>query len=108
MPKEVSVDPEFNELLQGQIISATSVDQNYYSWKDPHFTTAMNQLPLIKQRLADLTAAVNAAKARAPASSQNEFDDCLDNTGAAEFDVTDIQSAKDFRQYGSVSSLTRY
>jgi hypothetical protein len=91
--------------LHAQIVSATSVEQNYYSWKDPHFAAAMNQLPQLDQRLDDLNRAVLAAQAKIPDKFQSEFSDCFVSIETAKFDVTQAMSAKDIRQYGDLSAL---
>jgi len=93
MPKELSADPEFNKLLQGQIVSATSVEQNYYTWKDPHFGAAFSRLPNLKQLLDALAAAAD------PSS------DCATNISVAQFYVDSALAAKGVAQYGNLSGL---
>jgi hypothetical protein len=94
VPKELSTDPEFNRLLHGEIVSATSVEQNYYTWKDPHFGAAMNQLPNLKKLLGALQSAVSPTQA-----------DCTDAIETAMFDVTSALAATGVAQYGDVSAL---
>jgi hypothetical protein len=105
MPKDLSADQEFNRLLQAQIISAASVEQNYYSWKDPHFGAALNKLPDLKQLLDALQMAVNTVQAKLPGSLQGEIADCTTSIGVAAFDVTNTQAAKGLAQYGDLSAL---
>jgi hypothetical protein len=105
MPKDLSDDPEFNRLLQAQIVSATSVEQNYYAWKDPHFDAALSQLPDLKQLLGRLQKAVGVAQAAHPNQLQDQFSDCSSNIDAAVFDVTNTLGARGVAQYGDLSAL---
>lgn len=105
MPKDLSTDSEFNKLLHAQIVSATSVEQNYYSWKDPHFGAALNRLPNLKQLLDALQSAVNTAQAAHPGQLQDQFTDCTTSIATANFDVTNTLSAKGSGQYGDLSAL---
>jgi hypothetical protein len=105
MPKDLSTDPEFDELLKAQIASAASVEQNYYAWKDPHFSGAMSKLPELKQELDALQMAVNAAQANEPDKLHTEFTDCSTSIETAAFDVTNTLAAKGIAQYGDLSAL---
>ena len=105
MPAELSGNPEFNQLLNSQIVSATSVEQNYYSWKDPQFAVAYAKLPDLKQHLDALQNAVNAAQSAHPGQLEGPFGDCQLAVGTATFDVTNALSAKGIAQYGDLSVL---
>jgi hypothetical protein len=105
MPKEVTSDPEIDKLLKGQIISATSVEQNYYAWKDPHFSDAMKQLPELKQSLDLLSQYVNTAAATNPNRLQDAFADCISSIQVADFDIGNAIGAKGSSQYGDLSAL---
>jgi hypothetical protein len=105
MPKDLSADPEFNRLLQAQIVSATSLEQNYYTWKDLHFGAARNKLPDLKQLLDDLQKVVNAAQASHPGQLEDQFTDCTSNIFMANFDATSSRNAKGVAQYGGLSDL---
>lgn len=105
MPKDLSADQEFNQLLQGQIVSAASVEQNYYAWKDPNFTAALNKLPNLKQVLDALKRAADTAQAANPSQLQDQFADCATSIGVAAFDVTNTLAAKGLAQYGDLSAL---
>jgi len=105
MPKELSTDPEFQRLLHGQIVSAASVEQNYYSWKDPNFAAALKRLPHLKQLLASLLTAVTTAQTAHPNTLQDEFTDCTTNISVADFDATNALAAKDVSQYGNLAAL---
>lgn len=105
IPKELSRDREFNQILQGQIKSAASLEQTYYAWKDEHFALAMSKLPELKKQLETLKTAVTAAQTSKPNMLQSQFQDCIDNLDLAIFYVNDAQAAKDTSQYGGVSDL---
>ena len=105
MPKDLSTDPELNRVLHAQIVTATSVEQNYYSWKDPHFSVGLSQLPNLKQLLDALQSAANTAQAAHPGQLQDQFADCTTNIATAAFDVTNALAAKSSAQYGDLSAL---
>jgi hypothetical protein len=105
MPKDLSSDQEFNKLLQAQIVSAASVEQNYYTWKDPRFGTALSKLPDLRQLLDAMQKAVDTAQASAPNRLQDEFSDCVASIATAAFDVTNTLAAKGVAQYGDLSAL---
>jgi hypothetical protein len=105
MPRDLSTDPEFNKLLQAQIVSATSIEQNYYSWKDIHFGAARNRLPDLKQLLDNLQKAVGSAESTHPGRLQDQFSDCTSSIEVAAFDVTNTLAASGAAQYGDLSAL---
>jgi hypothetical protein len=105
MPKELSTDPEFKSLLDAQIVSATSVEQNYYAWKDPHFSAAYARISDLKQQLDTLQKAVSAAQKAHPDAAQDTFDDCTANIGGAAFDVDNLLKSKKSNQYGELMDL---
>jgi hypothetical protein len=105
MPKDLSADPEFDKLLQAQIVSAASAEQNYYTWKDPNFGVALNKLPNLKQLLDDLRRAVNTAQTAHPDQLQDQFTDCTTSIDVAVFDVNNALAAKGDKQYGELSAL---
>jgi len=105
IPKDLSADPEFNKILQAQIVSATSIEQNYYTWKDPHFASALDRLPHLQQQLAALQDSVNTAQATHPNQLPDQFADCTNNIATAMFDVTNALTAKGVTQYGDLSAL---
>jgi len=105
VPKDLSTDPELDKVLHTQIVTAASVEQNYYSWKDPHVAVALNELPNLRQLLDALQSAVNVAQAAHPGQLQDEFADCTTNIGTAAFDATNALAAKSSAQYGDLSAL---
>ena len=105
MPKALSADREVQELLNAQIVSAASVDQNYYTWKDPHFAAAYARLPQLNGLLDTLSKAVNAAQAAHPNQLADAFADCTTNLAVAQWDVTNALRDKGIGQYGSLSAL---
>jgi len=103
IPRELTADREFNQLLQGQITSAASVEQTYYAWKDGHFAVARGELPQLKQRLQTLKSAVTAAQTGKP--SQPQTDNCMLNVETAIYYVGNAQAAKGLAQYGDLAVL---
>jgi hypothetical protein len=105
MPKELSTDPELTRILHAQIVSAASIEQNYYTWKDAHFAAALNRLPNLKQLLDALQSALNKAQAARPGQLQDQFADCTTSIGTAASDVTDTLGTKGSAQYGDLAAL---
>jgi hypothetical protein len=105
MPKDLSTDPELAKALHAQIVTATSVEQNYYSWKDPHFAVALSKLPNLKQLLETLQSAVNTAQVAHPGQLQDQFADCTTSIATAAFDVNNALATKSSAQYGDLSAL---
>jgi hypothetical protein len=105
VPKDLSKDPEFNKLLHGQIVSATSADQNYYTWKDPNFGAALDKLRNLAKLLDALQAATDAAQAAHPGQLPDQFGDCIVNIGTAAFYVRSALADKGVAQYGNLSAL---
>ena len=105
MPRELSTDREFNKLMQAQIVSATSAEQNYYTWKDPHFGAARNRVPEVKQLLDNLQTAVNVAQAAHTGLLPDAFTDCNTSLSVAVFYITNVLGDKGVAQYGNLSAL---
>jgi hypothetical protein len=103
VPKELTADQEFNQLLQGQINSAAAVEQVHYASKDEHFAAATSKLPALKQQLQTLQSAVTAAQTGKAA--QPPVDNCVLQVETAMFYVTMAQGEKDAAQYGQVEAL---
>jgi hypothetical protein len=105
MPKDLSTDPEFNQLMAAQIVSAASAEQNYYSWKDPHFAMASAELPKLAGLLDTLDNAVNAAQTAHPDLLPDEFSDCSTQLFTASFNAKAARDEKKVAQYGDVAVL---
>ena len=105
MPRDLSGDKDFNTVLNAQIQTAASVEQNYYSWKDPHFGAAFAGIPDLQHRLDALRQAVDAAQRAHPGRFEDEFSDCLLGIGDAERDAAGALGAAGSKQYGYVVSL---
>lgn len=105
MPKDLSADPDFNQLMAAQIVSAASAEQNYYSWKDPHFALAYAELPKLAGLLDTLNSAVNAAQSAHPGLLPDEFTDCSTQLFTASFHVKAARDDKKVARYGDVAVL---
>jgi hypothetical protein len=105
IPKDLSTDPDFKPLLDAQIVSADSAEQNYYSWKDPNFAMAYAELPKLAALLDTLNNEVNAAQAAHPALLADEFAECSTQLFTASFNVKAARDEKKVAQYGDVAVL---
>jgi hypothetical protein len=105
IPKELSTDKEFNQLLKGQINSAAAVEQTYYAWKDEHFAVARSKVPELQQELATLQKAVAAAQAGKPEGMDEDFDNCSENVMLAIFYAQKAVEDKGSAQYGELQAL---
>lgn len=105
IPKELSTDKEFNQLLKAQIKSAAAVEQTYYAWKDEHFAAARSKIPDLQQHLATLQKAVADAQTGKPAGMDEDFDNCNDNVTMSIFFARKAIEDKDSAQYGELQAL---
>ena len=103
IPRELTADREFNQLLQGQINSAAAVEQVHYASEDEHFAAARSKLPELKQQLQTLQNAVTAAQTGKP--GQPQIDNCMVKVEMTIFYVTNAQTEKDIAQYGDIAAL---
>ena len=105
IPKELSTDKEFNQLLKAQIKSAASLEQTYYAWKDEHFAAARSKIPQLQQQLATLQTAVAGAQTGNPEGMDEDFDNCSDNVMMSIFFARKAMEDKDAGQYGELRGL---
>lgn len=84
VPEEIASDPEFQAQLQGSLTSATSILQNYYASKDPHFDSVMKQIGTTQTAVQDLNTAVTNAQAARPGQSADLFKACIKEIGRTE------------------------
>lgn len=61
-PKDLSRDADFTRLLNGQIHTATSIEQNDFASKDQHFGDLVRRLPAVQKGLDDLRTVVQSAQ----------------------------------------------
>jgi hypothetical protein len=54
VPSELTKNPQFQTLLNGQLTTATSVEQIHYATRDPHFRHLVEALVPLQADLADL------------------------------------------------------
>jgi hypothetical protein len=111
IPTELSRDKEFNDLLQGQLVSAEEFVKLYFLTKDSHFLTAAEFIkqpdgaPQLQSSLTSLTSAVTAAQTAHPGQHQTEFRQCTSALRRATSRATSGQTAKGEQLYGYVASL---
>jgi hypothetical protein len=106
VPAEVRNDPAFMTLLNGQITSATSVEQLHFFTLDPHYVNIVKEsLPEVLRTLRDLKISVAAAEQAHPGQLAANFLTCSSAIKMATSRATKAQSASDASQYGYVATL---
>jgi hypothetical protein len=103
IPRELTADREFNQLLQGQLNSAAAVEQIHYASDDEHFAAARSKLPELNQQLQTLKSAVTAAQTGK--TGQPQIGNCMVKVETTIFYVTSAQKEKDIAQYGDIAAL---
>jgi hypothetical protein len=108
VPAVVRKEPTFMTLLNGQIASATSVEQLHFLTLDPHYLSILKEsLPEVLQALKDLAAAATAAQHAHPETAVTKFQSCLSAVKMATGRAGKAQQAKDASQYGYVATLLK-
>lgn len=105
VPPEVSRNPKFLTLLNGQMNSATSIEQLHYATLDIHYANIVKELPVILASLRTLSTALGAAQQSHPGQFAPQFRAC---SGALKMAAARAQSAAasgDSQQYGRVAAL---
>jgi hypothetical protein len=107
VPQEITRDTEFNELLEGQITNATSIQQLNYATKDPHYIAALEQVKQkhVQNALADMKTAVASAQAARPEQFPEQFKACLGAVKVANSRAEKATGGKGPQQYGRVAAL---
>jgi hypothetical protein len=103
----VVVKDEAMPLLDGQITSATSVEQNFFAWKDAAFQKIVKLQEPLRTALTALQYAVQAAKTADPAAPQLTFTNCANQILLADFNAKLAMEKKDVTQYGLAVSPIR-
>jgi hypothetical protein len=103
IPRELTADQEFNQLLQGQLNSAAAVEQIHYASDDEHFAAARGKLPQLNQQLQTLKSAVTTAQTSK--TGQPQIGNCMVKVETTIFYVTSAQKEKDIAQYGDIAAL---
>ncbi|HEY6804379.1 MAG TPA: hypothetical protein VI306_12445 [Pyrinomonadaceae bacterium] len=111
VPTELSRDKEFEDLLQGQLVSAEEFEKLYFLTKDPHFAATAEFIkkpdgaPQLQSSLTSLTNAVNSAQAAQQGQHPTEFRQCTSALRRATSRATSGETAKGEQLYGYVASL---
>jgi hypothetical protein len=105
VPRDVTSDPTVQTAVNGALISAQSLEEVYYEYKDPNYLAAAALLPATQTSLTQLKTDLAAAHSTSTDTTL-DFDDCSDAIGDALVMVNDAQLEKNMEQYGSVTSLT--
>jgi len=104
-PSDLSRDADFTRLLNGQIHTATSIEQNDFASKDQHFGDLVRRLPAVQKDLEDLKSVVQSAEIASHGQFVAEFKACASSIGVASSRVRSALGAKDGMQYGDVRAL---
>jgi hypothetical protein len=105
MPPELAKDAEFQSLMEAQVVSASSTEQNYYATKDPHYQALVAFLPALQSALADLKQAVTKTQASRPGQLQPEFKSCTSAVNMAALRAKNAAAQKSLKQYGNILAL---
>jgi hypothetical protein len=105
VPSELSRDPQFGPLLNGQLVSATSAVQTGYVSKDPSFRSAAARLPDVLAALRRLLAAVEAAESRSGADLADLLDACTSAVKRAEGRARRAAESRHEAQVGRLAAL---
>lgn len=105
VPKDVTSDPTVQTAINGALVSAQSLEEVYYEYKDPNYAAAAALLPATQTSLMQLKNDLAIARS-ATTDTTLDFDDCSDAIGDALLMVNNAQSENNMTQYGSVTSLT--
>jgi hypothetical protein len=107
VPAELTMNDEFTEALNGQVVTATSILQSDYAARDSHFTSAAAMLPAVAAAVTAVRNAVTTARAAMTEAGPvlPLFDSC---NGAINITVRRTQTAMENRgseQYARITAL---
>lgn len=105
VPTELANDQDFNNKLNGALVSSTSILEVAYASDDTHFRTALSLLSNVSSSIELLKNRVAAARNGAPSALQPVFDSCLDALGSSKQYVQHAIADKPVQAYGSVQEL---
>jgi len=105
VPAQLRDDPQFQKLLNGAIVSQSSILQVYYRTKDPHFGLIRNRMPAVLAKLAEIASAKDAAEAAAPASLKPDFSSCASALSMSKMAAAHVKGDKAVGAMGWVPEL---
>lgn len=107
VPAEVKREPKFMTLLNGQLTSATSIEQLHYLTQDPGYINIVKVLvPRVVNALNNLKGSVAAAEAPHP-DQLATLQTCESAVKLALARATRISTSSDASQYGYVATLLK-
>jgi hypothetical protein len=107
VPPEVNKDPQFERLLNGQITSATSVEQLHFLTLDPFYKMIVLSLPDLLNALNGLNNSVLASPQAHAEPLAAKFQSCSSAIKMATGRATHAKSSSDASQYGYVATLLK-
>jgi hypothetical protein len=105
VPSELSRDPQFGPLLQGQLVSATSTVQTGYVSQDPSFKAAAARLGDVVAALTSLLAAVEAVESTGTDDLAELVDACTSAIKRADGRARRAAESKNEAQVGRLAAL---
>jgi len=111
VPTELSKDPEFKAILDGQLTSAEEFEKLHFLTKDKHFEKTAEFIkepqtaPQLQSALTALSTAVATAQSAHPGQHENEFQECLSAIRRAASRAKNGEKAKGEKLYGYVAAL---
>jgi hypothetical protein len=105
VPAEVRDDPTFTSLLNGQIATATSIDQLHYVTADQHYKEIVTELPNVLAVVNELSDAVSAAQRAQPDQFATQFKACAGAVKMAANRTKSAISASDASRVGLIAAL---
>jgi len=105
VPGELTSDAEFNNKLNGAMVSSTNLLQVAYASEDPNFHDLLSLLPDVAARLEQLSAAVTNAQASAPSSLGPAFKACTKAIASSTSGVRHARDDKPVQAYGWAQEL---
>jgi len=105
VPAEVRNNHELTDLLNGQITTATSIEQNYYAMKDPNYGKIVAELPVILSTLQALGPLVAAAQAAHTGQAAAQFKACASAVRTATSRTKSAAGSSGAQQYDRMVNL---
>lgn len=105
VPEEIRSNRDFQDLLNGEMISTQSTLQVYWSSKDPAIDEALKSAPQLDQTIKDLRSQFTAIEHAIPDALASRFSDCDFALGLSEDLMEQIHGTKRFQQKIALSSF---
>jgi len=105
VPAEVRNNHELTDLLNGQITTATSIEQNFYAMEDPNYGKIVTELPAILSTLQTLGPLVAAAQTAHMGQAAAQFKACASAVRTATSRTKSAAASNGAQQYDRMVNL---